>query len=116
MKLIIQATIENISTRNDNTIKVVLGTQEVDSSIAGSLFQMRNKLAKVLISDTNITDIESALVDEQKISASKKRSSSSRLRNVLYVYHEQQGLDMDFETFYTSEIEKIITHYKTKLT
>jgi hypothetical protein len=117
MNLIIEATIENISTRADNTIKVVIGTQEMDAEQSAKLFQFRNQVSKVLFSTDNIskpvkdTVIETAIDTDEP----KDKTPSQRLRSVLFRYQEQEFPAIDFEQFYKSEIEKIITHYKNKL-
>ena len=43
------------------------------------------------------------------------KSKSQRLRNVLHVYNSQNNKG-DFKEFYANEMEKIIEHYKSKLT
>lgn len=115
MKIILEATVESIRTRQDNTISVTIGTQEADASTAGNLFQLRNKICKVLISDSNITDIETVLVDEQKITTTKKKSPSQRLRAVLYRYWEQVQSNVDFDRYYETKLTEITEHYRSKL-
>lgn len=117
MKVILESILENISTRNDETVSIKIGTQELDSSKAGELFSLRGKFCKVLISDSNISKLEEELVDStQLVSGKKMKSQSQRLRSVLYRLHEQQGGDESlFEQFYKSETDKIIEHYRSKL-
>jgi len=115
MKLIITGTVESLSTRQDNTVVVKFGTQEMDASEAGKLFHFRNKYCKFLLTDDNITTLEEELVSASSITASKSKSPSQRLRAVLFRVHEQSGLDIDFEQYYLTECERIIEHYKTKL-
>ena len=116
MKLVLESIVDGISTLKDGSLKVVLSTQEVDSSTAASLFNFRNKFCKVLISDSNITNLESELVDSTSIAVGKKpKSESSRLRAVLFRVHEQGNSDVEFENFYKNEMNKIIEHYKSKL-
>jgi len=43
------------------------------------------------------------------------KSKSQRLRNVLYIYNKQKNKDLNFNDFYTTEMNKIIEHYKSKL-
>ena len=75
--------------------------------MAASLFAFRNKFCKVLISDSNITTLESELVDSTQIAAGKKpKSESSRLRAVLFRYHEQSNSELEFEMFYKTEIDE----------
>lgn len=119
MKIIIDCTIEAISSRVDGTINVKIGTQELDSTNAGNLFALRGKYCKVLISDSNISELEAELVDAQALVAGKKmKTPSQRLRAVLYRLREQEneGDVTDFDNWYGLEMNKIIDHYKSKLT
>ena len=116
-KIVLEATIEGISTRVDNTISIKIGTQELESSACVQLFQMRNKLVKVLLSDSNISKIEEELIDGEAIAQVKKnKTASQRLRAVLFRVNEMNGGNEEtFEAFYKSEMERIIDHYKLKL-
>lgn len=116
MKLILESIVEGISTLKDGSLKIVLSTQEVDSTMAASLFNFRNKFCKVLISDTNITSLEAELVDNTSIAAGKKpKTESARLRAVMFRLHEQSNSELDFENFYKAEMNKLIEHFKSKL-
>ena len=42
------------------------------------------------------------------------KTKSQRLRSVLYILSQQEGVD-DFKTFYSQKMEQIIEHYKGKL-
>lgn len=115
MKIVLSGVIENLSTRADGTVKLTFGIQEMDSSNMGQLFEMRNKYCKCLLSDTGVTELEAVAVDSVSIVGTKKKSPSQRLRAVLYRVHEQTGLNIDFESFYATELERMIEHYKSKL-
>lgn len=116
MKIVLESTIEKISSRVDGTVAIGIGTNELDASKAGELFGLRGKYVKVLISDSNITNLEAETVDAaQLVGVKKNKTESQKLRAVLYRYHEQKESDIDFDIFYKSELEKIITHYKSKL-
>lgn len=116
MKLILSAIVETIATRQDGTLKFTLGTNELDSSQAGSLFQLRNKYVKVLLSDSNITNIEQELVDAEQIQdGKKKKSACQRLRNILFRVHELKRIPQEFDPWYHSEMERLIDTYKAIL-
>lgn len=116
MKIVLSGVLEGLSTRNDGSVKVAFVTQELDPSTGGQLFQLRNKFVKCLISDSNISPIEEELVDSTELKGGKKaKSQSQRLRAVLYRVHEQQGIPLDFETWYNSELETIIEQYRNTL-
>ena len=115
MKIIIESTIDSISSRLDGTVSIKISTQELDSASAGNLFALRGKFVKTLISDSNITTLEAETVDSTSLVGGKKnKTESQRLRNVLFLLHGQ-GSEIDFETFYRMELNKILDHYKTKL-
>jgi hypothetical protein len=116
MKLILSGILEGISTRNDGSVKITFATQELDSAQAGNLFLMRNKFMKCLLSDTNISEIEEKLVDQESVNGGKKaKTHSQRLRNVMYRVWENGGIPMEFESWYKTEMERIIDRYKEVL-
>ena len=54
MKLVLESTVEAISTRTDGTVSIKIGTQELDPSNAALLFGFRGKYVKVLLSDNQL--------------------------------------------------------------
>lgn len=105
--------LETIATRQDGSLKFTCGTQEIEPHEAGNLLQLRGKFIKVLLSDTNISPLEEKLVDEENITGGKKpKSPGQRLRAVMFRVHEDQGLSIDFETWYKAEMEILISKYK----
>lgn len=117
MKLILGCIVETISTRQDGSLKFSLGTQEIDPSQAGGLFQLRGKFVKCLVSDNGISPLEEKLVDEEKLKGGKKaKTPGQRLRNVMYRVWEQQGITQEFEQWYAGEMETLIDQYKEALT
>lgn len=116
MKIILSAILENLSTRQDGTVKLTLGSQEMDSSDAGKLFELRNKFIKVMLSDNNISPMEETLIDEQKLKDGKKvKTKSQRLRAVLYRVWEISDSGVEFDMWYDNEMDKISEHFKKKL-
>lgn len=116
-KIIVTAILEGISTRQDGTFKVVLGTQEIDKTKVADLFTLVNKFSKVLITDNNvIEDLDEGLVTGLKISAKKgKKSLSQQLRNVIWRVWEQNGAKGSFDEYYSNEVSRIIDGYKEAL-
>ena len=116
MKIIIESIVDSIASKVDGTVSIKISTQELDSTNAGNLFALRGKFIKCLLSDSNITTLESELVDSTPlVSGKKNKTESQRLRNVLFRIHEQQDVAEDFEIYYRNEMNKIIEHFKTKL-
>jgi len=71
-------------------------------------------------SNGNLTKEEIKALDGAEIEVEGK-SKSQRLRNVLYVYYKQLSESSEhfapntFDIFYSSEMERIIQHYRDKL-
>ncbi len=115
MKLIINATIEAISTRLDGTIKIALGTQELGPGDGGKLLELRNKYVKCLISTDNIeSEVVAVVTDTPMTKPYTGKSQSKRLRDVLWLVSNSIK-HPNPEAYYQAEMERIISHYKTKL-
>ncbi len=108
--------LEAISTRSDGSLKIVIGTNEVDSTEASRLFDLRNKFIKYLLSDNNISPLDEQLIDDVKIRDGKKvKTPSQRLRAVMFRVCEQSGNKEHFEEYYLNEMENLINNYKSRL-
>ncbi len=115
-KIILSAIVENISTRSDGTFKIVIGTNEIDKQSVSELFELRNTFCKLLLTSNNITPLDDKLIDELKIKDGKKvKTKSQRLRAVLYREWEQQGLQIEFDTYYDTIMEGYIEKHKANL-
>lgn len=116
MKIIIDGILEGLRTRQDGSVSISFATQELDSSMAGNLFQLRGKYCKALYSDSNITKLEEEIIDSTAVvGAGKKKSSSQRLRAVLFILFQQSGLQIEFEDYYRTKMEEIIETFKSNL-
>lgn len=117
-KSIFTAIIENISTRADKTLKIVIGTNEEAPDAKTRLFEMHQKQVTILISENTITEKESDAIDEVKADLydKKQKTPSQRLRGVLFRNFQKDSRGhVKFENYYSGELEKIISHYKDKL-
>jgi hypothetical protein len=113
MKIVLEAVLEKIATIQDGSVKISLASQEIDPQQASSLFTLRNKFCKVLISDNNISPLEENLVDAQEMQGGKKtKSQAQRLRAVMFKVHEKLNIPQDFDKWYMTEMEQKINAYK----
>ena len=110
--------VETIQSRKDNTLKIVLGTQELLEG--GKLFPLQNKLCTIgivaneALSQEDIEALQASKLGMDDIPNAK--SPSQRLRNVLFIYWRQNdGGYSDFNLFYQNRIEKIIDTIKAKI-
>jgi hypothetical protein len=114
--IIVPAIIENISTRKDNTLKVVLGTNEITPDKVGQLMSLHNKMAYVAIKAEMFNPDEKAMLSELKADEQIGKTPSQRLRSVLYILYAAK--DDGFKTFneyYIYKMEGFIEHLKTKI-
>ena len=113
--ILLKATVENIASRKDNTLRITVGTQQLKEG--AELFALQNELVSIGISRLNITQEDVELIAENKFGVEdvpNKKSQSQRLRGVLFLLSQQQG-DVDSDVFYKRTMERIIEFYKAKL-
>ncbi len=115
MSILLQVTVENITSRKDKTIKLVLGTQEASPDQVGQLFELLNQLAFILISPKGINQEQIDAVEAVDVELGGK-TQSQRIRGVLYKLFEQnhEGFTT-FDNYYKSKTDKYIDHLKTKI-
>jgi hypothetical protein len=114
---IVTGIVEHIASRRDNTLKMVIGLQEMHSSKAGELFALQNRLSLIAFKgaefkDNEIEALESIDLDIEEV----VKSPSKRLRNVFYRLWEQNNEGYtDFNMYYIGKMDMLIEHYKGKL-
>lgn len=116
MAIVIPATVEAVTTRRDKTIKITIGTQELDPEKAGKLLGMQNKLGLVAISLEELSDEFLKDIDDAKKETDGGKSPSQRMRNVMIVWYGQDKKGFEtFNAFYEYHMEKMINYLKSKL-
>ena len=113
-KFQVSSVIESVATRVDNTIKIVVSTQELSPEQSTSLFALKGKQGWLLFSENEIKEMDIPDVNAPEFKADK--SPSQRLRNTLYVYWESNtDKSKPFEGWYRDWIEKKIGEIKDYL-
>jgi hypothetical protein len=114
--ILLSSTIESITTRKDNTIKIVIGTQEMAPDKAGELFSLMNKLTVVYISvKDGINQKEIDLIDTVNPELPGK-SQSQRIRATLFVLFKQDKEGhKNFDSYYRFKTEMYIEHLKKQI-
>ena len=109
------AVIEKVQTLVDGGVKFSVNTPELSPEAMTKLFGLTKKSGYFLFSEASeidTRDIPDVVID---VDAGEK-SPSKRLRNVLYVYWEENTSKKEpFDVFYKKSIEKLITGLKEKL-
>lgn len=113
IKITLPVTIEQIATRVDNTIKIVIATQDLPPEDAVILFQLKGSLGYMMFSKEFETEMPDNLPKPQ---AMEGKTPSQRLRGVIFkVWETQTDKSKQFDNFYNEQVEKIIDRYKEKL-
>ena len=107
----VPAILTSFSTRADGGASVRFVTNEISDAEFLILKKSHNQFGYLLFKENPFqpSDIPTEVAED----ASK--TSSKRLRATLYVLWQQKGSQSDFEAYYRTQMEKIITHVKTKL-
>ena|SRR5690349_4538137 len=112
---LLAAIVENITTRKDRSVKLVIGTQELSPNEAGTLFQYMNQLVSIYICPAAIDQREIEQIDKLEPELNNK-SQSQRIRSVLYLLFQQSNEGFkSFDEFYKSKTEMYIEHLKAKI-
>ena len=111
MNIVLPAGLEAIATRADGSLKLTFGTPEMDANKCAEIFGYRRKEVLLLLSTGDIsneqkTSIEQATKDLKNI---KGKSHSQRLREALYLLHEQEETMLSFKEYYTNKMENLIS-------
>lgn len=117
-KLVLPVSVETIATRHDGSVKIVMGTYELNTQSAVKLFDLRKSEALMYLSSDNISQEELDALDGFKLDAEKTdgKTPSQRLRAVLYVYWKQhKQKDIEFDIFYLKYMNRTIDRIKDKL-
>lgn len=113
--ILLPAQIESIASRKDKTIRLTIGTQELNPNTAAELFTMNQQFCYFAIKTESFLQNEVDLVNDLKADINVK-TPSQRLRNILYINYQQNNEGFkDFNTFYISKMEAICEHYKNKI-
>jgi len=114
--IVIGGQIEGLVSRKDRTMRVSIGTQELNPNDASELFMMNQQFCYIAIKPEPFTSDEKVMIDGLKTDLENNKTPSQRLRNILYVLFEQNNEGYkDFSTYYVTKIEQICVHFKTKL-
>ncbi len=117
--LMIPCSIENVSTRKDKTLKVVIETQEISPDKIAQLMSLWvNGYGIMCFKGEQFSHDEQDLINSIKLSAEElgAKTPSERLRNTLYVlFRENPKGFQTFDSFYLNHMEEIIKMIKRRL-
>lgn len=114
--ILIAGQIENISSRKDKTIKLTIGTQELNPNQFGQIFELHQQFCYLGIKKEAFTKDESEVLETLKTDYANAKTPSQRLRGILYLNFQKDNEGyIDFNSYYIGKMESICEHYKSKL-
>ena len=109
------ATIDGVRTLKDGGLRMTVDTNELSTEEMAEVFTLKEKFVWLAIAETDIKEDE-LNVPEVMTEFKNEKTPSQRLRNVIYVYWEQNKPTKTFDEFYRQKMEQIISFIKDKLT
>lgn len=103
---------------SDGSLSITLGTPELAPAKVGEIYGMRNKqgFAAFNLQEFTPEELKDMAEANLDLDLKKGKSSSERLRDVLFVlWKHEDPIGVDFNSFYSTKMETIIAHYKSKL-
>lgn len=117
MTITLPAGLEAIATRADGSLKLTFGTPEIDSKQCAELFSYRRKEVLLLLSTGEISDKQKDVIEQttKDLKSIKGKSHSQRLREALYLLHQQENSMLSFKEYYKQKMENLINMVIDKL-
>ncbi len=115
--IVINAILESFRSLKDKTLSLQFSTNEPTIEQVTAIAQNTQKYGYLVFSGERISDEQLQAIETAKNDLyDSSKSPSKRLRNVLYVWFEQnpQGYTK-FEDYYLHQMERIINNVKDKL-
>lgn len=100
----------------DKSCSLSFSTLEMSSDAIGKFHGLQGRMGSLVFkAESELTKNEMLLVSNMETEIGGK-TKSERLRNVLYKNFQLETKDhKDFNSYYATEMERIIQHYKDKL-
>lgn len=105
--------IDAVSAKNDRTLSIKLGTQELSANETSRIFYLMEKQIWVAFAETPLTK-EDLNIPEVQVEKGRK-TPSQRLRDRMFVYFKESKKEGRFDDWYERSLEQIGDKYLEKL-
>ncbi len=117
--IILPATLENLRTLKDGSLKIQFETLELTPQDTLGLLENMNQFGYLAFKKEPFNEKERKVIEELETNfndSSQQKSSSQRLRAILYVMYknDNEGFDSSVK-HYEHHLSRVIDHFKTKL-
>jgi hypothetical protein len=111
MNFQVPAILTSISYTNDGGLRLGFHTNELSPEEKITAANFHQKFGYLLFKENSFQEVDIP----KETAEDTTKTPSKRLRAVLFVNWQQEGIKEDFEIYYRRQVEKIIEHIKTKL-
>lgn len=105
------AVITGIRAKVDGSLGLTLGTPELTIPEKAAIMELQNQPVDLVIAPLDEPSAEIVQIDKEL----GHKTIGQRLRNVMYVYHQQFAISEDFDTWHKKYMEDLIDKFKSKL-
>lgn len=111
----IPAYVSRVTTMADNSLRLVVDTQEMPPEQMAELFALKGREGWMFLKEQQIKP-EDVAMDLPEVHVERhEKTPGQRLRAVLFLIHKQEKMDMPFEQFYREKMNGLIDQLKEKL-
>jgi hypothetical protein len=115
-KILIPAILTGYGPKADKSWRVALNINEPNAEQKVIIDRLFQQSCYVLIKEGEIRKEEQSLIDSLEAKEFKIKTNSQRLKGVLYrVWEQHHTANMTEKEYYDFEMNRIIDHYKSKL-
>lgn len=107
----VQSIMTRVSSTSDGGLSIGFHTKELPAEEKAKVMEFHQQAGWLLFKENDIKE-EEVPTEQAEMNV---KTPSQRLRAVLFVFHKQQGIREDFDTFYKSVMEGFINDYKAQL-
>ena len=110
------STIEKVETRRDQTLKLIIGTQELDPDSEAILMRLRNKIGWFMFSTVPIEDVDLKDIPDFIPRSVGQKSDSQLEREQMWLFWKNKtDQRVEFEEWRHKIIQRRIQSWKDKL-
>jgi len=111
----VASVIEKIETRRDHTLKLTIGTQELDSDNETILMRLRNKIGWLLFQEVPIEKTDLSDIPDFIPRPKGEKSESQREREAMWIYWKNKtDQKVEFDEWRKNIIERRIKSWNEK--
>lgn len=114
-KILLPVIPTSFGSRTDGSYRLSISTDILSDEQLLAVKKLTGQTCFMMLKDAEIEPSEQTMIETLPVDSAimKKKSKSQQLRNVLYVLAQENGVN--HQEFYDTEMDKIILHYKNKL-